>query len=185
MSKILVVFATHYGHTRKVAVAIAERLRELGHQPDLFDVRDRDHVPAPDNYDAVVLGSRVELGKHATDLRNYVIAHKDVLERKPTAFFSVSLAASQPAPEPDPSGYLADFFDAVEWRPRRAIAFAGALPYRKYGWLMRLIMKRISRSAGHTTDTSRNHDLTDWQEVRRFAEEVAGLLPAETSIHAM
>jgi hypothetical protein len=34
-------------------------------------------------------------------------------------------------------------------------------------------MKRIARAAGHTTDTSRDHDFTDWEAVGRFAEAIA------------
>jgi menaquinone-dependent protoporphyrinogen oxidase len=34
-------------------------------------------------------------------------------------------------------------------------------------------MKRIARKEGGPTDESRDHDLTDWSEVSRFAHEMA------------
>ena len=133
MNKVLIIYATHYGQTRDIALYADRRVH-----------------------------------------RNY----RELLEHTPTDFFSVSMAASASSGS-DPSGYLAAFFEQVDWKPSCAVAFGGALPYRKYGWFMRFVMKRISRASGHTTDTSRNHDFTDWDVVREFADEVADLLPAQ------
>ena len=176
MNKVLVLYASHYGQTRLIARTIAERLHELGAECDVLDVA-HGHLPAPEGYEAVVLGSRVELGRHSSEILDYIRNNREVLERMPTAFFSVSMAAAN-ANSPDPNGYLGDAFMKLDWKPTRSIALAGGLPYRKYNWLTRMIMKRISKSAGHTTDTTRNHESTDWARVRMFAEEVAELLPA-------
>jgi menaquinone-dependent protoporphyrinogen oxidase len=180
MSRVLVLYASHYGQTRTIAVRIAERLREHGAQVDLLDARFSQHVPSPDGYDAVVIGSRIELGRHAPCVVGYVRTHRDVLERVPTCFFSVSMAAAS-GTSPDPNGYLAALFDKLGWKPARSVAFAGGLPYRKYNWLTRFILKRISRAAGHTTDTSKNHEFTDWAAVRAFADDVQALLPGRVA----
>jgi menaquinone-dependent protoporphyrinogen oxidase len=180
MSRILILYASHFGQTRAIARTIADRLREQGHEVMLADTRDSP-VPTPERFDAVVLGSRVELGRHAADVRNYMIHHRDALEHRPTAFFSVSMSAARADAGADPDNYLATLFEDVGWKPALRVAFAGALPYRQYGWLMRFIMKRISRSAGHTTDTSRNHEFTSWPAVRAFADAIAAALPDHTA----
>ena len=36
----------------------------------------------------------------------------------------------------------------------------------------------MMRKGGHPTDTSRDHDFTDWAAVERFARECAGALAA-------
>jgi menaquinone-dependent protoporphyrinogen oxidase len=177
MSKVLIIYATHFGQTRAIAMAIAERLRERGTDPVVLDARYASHLPAPEGFDAVVIGSRIELGRHATAIVEYLREHRDALERMPTAFFSVSMAMAPPNTTADPSGYMAALFAKVGWRPQRARAFAGGLPYRKYNWFLRFVMKRISKSAGHTTDTSKNHEFTDWPAVRAYADEVAAMLP--------
>ena len=46
--------------------------------------------------------------------------------------------------------------------------FAGGLLYREYGFLKRWMMKKIAREAGKDTDTSKNHEYTDWNAVDRF-----------------
>jgi menaquinone-dependent protoporphyrinogen oxidase len=186
MSRFLVLFASHFGQTRRIAERIAEHLRELRHKVDLVDVRHESRgMPSPQDYDAVVLGSRVELGRHAPELYGYISAQVDALRELPTAFFSVSMAAARPSASADPNGYMDTMFGELGWRPARAVAFAGGLPYRKYGWLLRFIMKRISRSAGHTTDTSRDHEFTDWARVERFADEIAAMVPQDRAVSWM
>ena len=45
---------------------------------------------------------------------------------------------------------------------------AGAIMYRKYGFLKRFFMKLIASGAGGNTDTSKNYEYTDWDEVEHF-----------------
>ena len=62
-----------------------------------------------------------------------------------------------------------EFLNTCDWAPDHKTILAGGLPYRKYGWLMRLLMKRIVRKSGGDTDTSQNHEYTDWAQVEQFA----------------
>lgn len=59
------------------------------------------------------------------------------------------------------------------WRPDEVAAFAGALKYSEYGPLTRVVMKRVARRYGGDTDTSRDYEYTDWDEVAAFAARVA------------
>lgn len=183
--KVLVLYASHYGQTRLIAVMLAARLREHGVDSDVVDAVFTQPLPAPDAYDAVVMGSRVELSFHAGSIVQYIERHRDALLKRPTAFFSVSMSAASRSPGFDPDGYMTATFDKVGWRPGIAKSFAGALPYRKYGWFTRFIMKRISKSAGHTTDTSKNHEFTDWDAVRELADQVRAMLPGQVVARRM
>ena len=173
---VLLLYASHFGQTRKIAMKIAERLRELGARVETYNA-DVAHPPSPGIYDAVVLGSRVERGVHAMAIREYIDKYRSTLQRMPTAFFSVSMAAASPGATFDPDGYMTSMFDKLAWKPTRAAAFAGGLPSRHYNWFLRFIMKQISTSAGHTTDTSRDHEFTNWNAVREFADDIAALAP--------
>ena len=86
MLSILVLYASHHGQTRAIAERIAAGLLVQGHEVDTVDVR-CDPLPPPEDYDAVVLGSRVEMNRHARRIRNYVKAHRKALRAMPTAFF--------------------------------------------------------------------------------------------------
>lgn len=174
MSRILILYASSYGQTRRIAGALADRFRQRGHEVELADVAlGVDQLPPPADYDAVVLGSRIQFGRHARGVADYVRAHRAALADVSTAFFSVSMAATDARAGTDPNAYLRAFFELIAWHPLHAVAFAGGLPYRHYGRILRFVMKQISRAAGHTTDTSRNHEFTDWAAVARFADEIA------------
>jgi menaquinone-dependent protoporphyrinogen oxidase len=172
MSRILVLYASSHGQTQLIADTIAAQLEHLGHRVELADAFSGGIPPAED-YDAVVVGSRVHFGRHASEVVEYIVRNRRALEQKPSAFFSVSMAAATRTGGPDPQGYLETLFGATGWHPDRFAAFAGGLPYRKYSPVMRTVMKWISRRAGPTTDTSRDHELTDWNAVKRLADAVS------------
>ena len=180
MSSILIGFASHHGQTRKVAVRLGEHLRALGHEVDLANIADGlVETPSPEDYDVVVLGSRIEVGRYARPLAAYVRDHRAALGEIPTALFAVSMAAASTDKGSDPDGYLEKICKELGWAPSLRKAIAGGLKYREYGFITRFVMKTISRRAGRTTDTSKNHELTDWEVVRRFAGEIAELCPRD------
>jgi len=49
---------------------------------------------------------------------------------------------------------------------------AGALSYTKYNFLVRFVMKRIAKAQGASTDTSRDHELTDWEALDHIVDEL-------------
>jgi len=175
VSRVLIVYASAHGQTRAIADAIADRLRQRDHVVELGDAAaGMWGLPPPDDYDAVVLGSRVQLGRHAPAIAEYVRLHRSALFDVATAFFSVSMSAAQRGKGTDPNGYIRRFFEDNAWHPMRWVAFAGALRYRRYGRVLRLVMKLIARAGGHSTDTSRDHDYTDWAAVSDFADAIDG-----------
>jgi len=57
------------------------------------------------------------------------------------------------------------------WHPARVELVAGALPYSKYNFLIRYVMRRIAAKEGGDTDTSHDYEYTDWEAVDRFARD--------------
>jgi len=60
------------------------------------------------------------------------------------------------------------------------------LLYTRYGWLKRHMMKRIVAKAGGDTDTTRDFEYTDWDDLRDFTQDfakLAGRRPALSSPH--
>jgi menaquinone-dependent protoporphyrinogen oxidase len=172
--RVLIIHASEHGQTRRIAEAIGVTLRRRGCVVELADAHaGTAALPPPLDYDAVVLGSRVQLGAHARAIGAYVRAHRAELHDVVTAFFSVSMAAANPANGTDPNGYVRKELARLAWTPARTAAFAGELAYRRYGLVTRYVMKRIAGAAGHTTDTSRDHEFTDWDAVARFAQIIA------------
>lgn len=171
---ILLAFASSHGQTRDIACALAARLESRGHAVELADATLA--LPGPAGFDAVILGSRVQNGRHAPSIERYARIHRLALAALPSAFFSVSMSAAQHGAGPDPNGYIERFFTLTGWRPACVTAFGGALKYTRYGWLLRQVMRFIARRGGHATDTRRDHHYTDWAAVARFADHVAGAI---------
>jgi menaquinone-dependent protoporphyrinogen oxidase len=177
MARILIVYGTTEGHTARVAGAVAETLHRTGAVVDVHAADDP--APAPDGYDAVVVAASVHAGRYQRAVRKWVKAHAAVLTRKPTAFVSVCLGVLQhdPKAERDLRAILDRFVSETGWKPAVSKFVAGALPYTKYGWLQRVIMKRIVEKAGGDTDTRRDFEYTDWNDLRHFAADFSSTLP--------
>jgi len=178
-----ILFATREGHTRRIAERIAADLREAGVAPDVIDLATDRSVFLPD-YALVVVASSVHIGKHERTAVAFVKRHRAELERLSAVFVSVSLSEAgvedrrrseddRRKSAADVQRMLDDFVKETGWRPARIFPVAGALTYTRYNLLLRFVMKRISRKAGGPTDTSRDHELTDWTAVDRFAATLA------------
>jgi menaquinone-dependent protoporphyrinogen oxidase len=55
---------------------------------------------------------------------------------------------------------------------------AGALLYTKYNFIVRFVMKQIVKKKSGSTDTSRDHEYTDWAALDRFVEDLLHDVPA-------
>lgn len=172
MSRIVIIYSTRYGQTQRVALAVRQVLENAGHMPRLFmaDLLPRDFTL--DSYDAVVVAAPVFYGKHERHIRDFVRRHRAQLNAVPSALLSVCGSTGEQARQ-----YVDTLLEQTGWRPVLAEAFTGGVAYTRYNPLLRWWMKRIGRAKGLPTDTSRDYDFTDWDQVEGFAQAVAGLVP--------
>lgn len=179
MPKALVLFATTHGHTVRIAGQIAETLRQQGEEVDLRNVSRGDSADAG-FYDAVVVGEALHMAHHQPELVEWVKANRSALSERPSAFFSVSLTAADDTDEAREATKecIDDFLEETNWTPTSTDSIAGALQYREYDVFTRTLMRLKMRAGGHTTDTSQDHEFTDWESVERFGREFAGLAEA-------
>jgi menaquinone-dependent protoporphyrinogen oxidase len=169
MAKILIGYGTTEGQTARIAAHIAEVIRSHGIEAEARDLKQSKDAGL-DRYDAVIVGGSIHMGEHEDYVVDFVRRNRLKLEGLPSAFFSVSLAAHGDTANAE--AYLAKFEQETGWQPAQVGLFGGALLYRQYSFLKRLMMKKIVRDkpGGLSTDTSRDHVYTDWDEVERFAE---------------
>lgn len=170
--RILIVYGTEYGQTAKIAKQIGDRLSERG---CLIDERYGKHLTLDwplIHYDGVMVGASIYMNRHQRYMVEFARAYAPYLAEMPTAFFSVSLSAAAPSDDGRSQAHAAleRFVERTGWRPSMMMPFAGALAYSKYGPLETRIMQGIAALVGGDTDTSRDYEYTDWEEVRAFAE---------------
>ena len=150
------------------------------------EVLDAAHLPSAfnlDAYSAAIIAASVHGGLHEPEIITFVKHHLAELQRIQTAFLSVSLseagaedpnapAVSRAKAAADVEKMIAAFVSETGWHPAKIKPVAGALLYTRYNFFLRFVMKRISRKAGATTDTSTDHEYTDWAALDQFVDEL-------------
>lgn len=189
MRTVLIAYASHEGHTRDIAERLAFTLGGEGAEVTVHDLGSGPVDPAP--FDRVVVASSVHLGKHPRHVVKFARSQRAALEAKDAIFLSVGGATAAAEHAEDPlrvEQFAREAKDAVDlfvrdsgWSPHHVEFVAGAFLYRQYNWLIRFIMKRIARSEGLSTDTSVNHDYTNWAALDRFASELLSEAPPSPS----
>lgn len=184
---IPIFYATTEGQTRRVAERLVAIFRDRGFTSRAIDVASSD----ADDVDwrrvrAAIVGASLHAHRHQRSAGAFVREHADDLNGHPSAFFSVSLAAASASPEERAAAaQLARAFpSAGGWHPDETVSVAGRLAYTRYGVLTRFIMKRIARRHGAPTDTSRDHEFTNWDEIARLADSITRRMTADRAPRA-
>lgn len=157
--KILIVVASKHGSTREIAEAMGEEMRAAGHEADLFDAGE---APPPHEYDGVIVGSAVYMGRWMAEAQTYVEAHSAALKELPVWLFS-----SGPLGDEYPEGMgipenieeLMTLTGAQEHE-----VFVGKLDKSELGLGERLVTRAVKAPAG---------DFRDWKAIRRWARLIA------------
>jgi len=170
---VLIIYGTVDGQTEKVANHMADFLTKHGQQVTTLSVKD---VPASfeiRDFDTAIIGGSIRMSDYPSDIKKFVTTHLDWLNSAPSAFFTVCMAIhSQRAKTREEAKHFGeDFVTKHDWQPKLIETFAGAVKYTQYNFVTRFIMKLISRREGGSTDTSHDHEYTDWEAVERFAEK--------------
>ena len=171
MARILVVYGTTDGQTAKIAQRIVETLWAHDIDADIADARVT--RPNPAAYAGVIVAASVHAGGYQRAVGRWLRENATALRKRPAVFVSVCLGVLQHDPKVDREldAIRAKFLDSVGWQAAEVKVVAGALPYTRYNWAKRWLLRRIVAKAGGDTDTSRDYEYTDWNDVEAFALE--------------
>lgn len=171
MPRMLVVYGTTDGHTAVIARELGTALSECGARVDVVEAKYGSSKPSPRGYDGVIVAASVHIGGFQPNVLHWLRANREALARRPTAFVAVCLAVLQPESEvhQEVEEIIARFLRRAHWVPTLRRTVAGAIPFTRYGWLKRTVMRRIARKMGMATDTSRDYVFTDWDDLKGFA----------------
>ena len=155
--KVLVTVASKHGSTQEIGRAIADSLQAAGIQVDMSAP---ERVASLDDYDAVVVGSALYMGRWMGTARDFVRAQADSLRARPVWLF-----ASGPVTDKD------DAADAAEGRKllelvgaRDARVFPGKLDRHGLSFGERTIVRMIKSPWG---------DYRPWESIREWASSIA------------
>jgi menaquinone-dependent protoporphyrinogen oxidase len=183
-SEVPVFFATIDGQTRRIAHRLSMMLRERGFSRAVdMASSDADFIDWT-RVRAVIVGASVRGQHHQRAAESFVKSYAADLSRQPSAFFSVSLAAaSHDAAKQDTARKLAaEFSSRLGWHPDIVLCFAGGLAYTRYRALTRFVMKQIAPRRRFPTDTNRDHEFTNWEDVARLASDMEQMITDRTAV---
>jgi menaquinone-dependent protoporphyrinogen oxidase len=178
--KLLLVYGTTEGQTQKIAQFIVEQLARRGHQAHLVNAIEAPADADPQRFDSVIIAASLHAGHYQSAVVHFVRKYLASINARPNAFLSVSLAAASDD-EDDALGLdrcVIDFSQQTGWNPQRIHHVAGAFRYTSYDFLKRWAMKYIAHRKGAPTDTSKDHELTDWADLEQFVDRFSREIPA-------
>lgn len=157
--KILLVYGSTEGQTRKIADFCLARLSDAGHDVDIRDSR-RAAPPDVSAFDAVILAGSVHEKRHQQSLERYVFAHRIVLKQIPSLLLSVSLSIAFENGEKEAQDYVSIFSEQAQFEPNQVALVAGALKRGQYDYYMNQIVDFVVLKDQETLQEDR--EFTDW-----------------------
>ncbi|MGD0533002.1 MAG: flavodoxin domain-containing protein [Methyloceanibacter sp.] len=174
---VLIVYGTTEGQTRKIAEWTATHVRERGHQTERRDSAALASGSDLETFHAFIIAASVHQQHHQETITNFVIAHHELLNAKPSAFISVSLSAVLEEGETEAQKYVDRFVSVTRWQPRMSLLLGGALRFTEYDYFQEQIVKFIVMKRSGATSTERDREFTDWNALAGF---VNGFLETAT-----
>ncbi len=172
--RALLLYSSRDGQTSAIMSNIATTLQG-SMICEVMDIQLADNIDLR-QYQQILIGASVRYGRFHSVLERFVRRHHAVLNEIPSAFFAVNLTARKPEKcSPQTNAYVRKFLLKSPWQPMLCGVFAGALRYPRYRWIDRVMIQLIMRMTGGETDTSKEVEYTDWQQVTRFAHEFTHL----------
>jgi menaquinone-dependent protoporphyrinogen oxidase len=162
--RVLVVVASRHGATAEIADALARGLTDCpaGRAAGLSAVVvPADQQPAPEGFDAVLLGSAVYAGRWLEPARLYAAGHAGALRARPVWLFSSGPIGAPPFPpdEPHDAAPLTALTGA-----RGHQVFPGRLDKDRLTFGERAMVTAMRAPVG---------DFRDWAEIAAWAEQIA------------
>jgi len=153
--RMLVAHATKKGSVAEVAEFVADTLRERGLT---VDVQPAHLVKSVDEYDQVVLGGALYMGRWHPDARGFLRRHHRALARLPVAIFAMGPLTTE---EEDVAGARRQLERALHGEPdvvpTSVAIFGGVVDPAK----LRFPFNRMPET-----------DARDWEQIREWAIEV-------------
>lgn len=170
MARILILYSTTDGHTRKICDRLRELIEPQGHRVEVVELTQE---PAPElaEFDRIVIGASIRYGNHSPNLYQFIHRHARILDERPGTFFSVSVSARKAKnSNPDTNPYMRKFLRKVSWRPARLAVFAGKIDYPRYTAFDRFMIRFIMWITDGPTDPRSIVEFTDWDQVASLAK---------------
>lgn len=169
--KALVIFGTRYGTAKEISEKIVEILKDENLEVDLINSDDKTNL-AVDNYDLVVVGSGIKMGKWTKNTLNFLKKNRKKLSNRKLALFVSCGAANE---EKNKAEAQEKYLDNVATKyldsePISTGLFGGIYdPNADHGLLYKLVKRNIEKEMIKMgQDPTKKHDYRDWDAITQW-----------------
>lgn len=172
--KILVLYGTTEGQTRKICEFIAEKLRSKG---DLVTVTDASAPTARvdlRDYESVIVAASIHVGQYQRAVVQFVRDNHVRLNEMPSAFVSVSLSiVDSDAEERKSLATITDNFKAYTgWTNAEVHHVAGAFRVGEYNFFKGWVMRLVAWEKNLKLEPGKDLELTDWRALAATVDDL-------------
>ena len=170
--KVLIIYATVEGQTRKIAQTAAQEFENRGWNAALMNVAEPVEFTL-ERPDAVLLAAPVHANDYPGDFLEFVGQEAEWLNSLPSAFVSVSLSIhSDFKDERDAVLVLPETLSVhTGWKPSMVHHAAGALRFEEYDFFKKFLVRHMATREAKSADGKHNHEFTDWTALSEFIGE--------------
>lgn len=162
---VLVSYATRYGSTEEVALAVAKTLRESGVAVETQPIR---NVQSLERYGAVVLGAPLYMGRLHKDARRFLSTNRNALTKMPVALFVLGPVQTDAKDWTGARAQLKKELERFPWlAPVSQEILGGKFDPAKLGFPFSLFPPLRKLPAG---------DTRDWTAIQTWASDLALVL---------
>jgi menaquinone-dependent protoporphyrinogen oxidase len=179
--KALIAYGTRYGATTGTSEEIGKVLRGKGFDVKIVNLKE-DNIKDISEYDLVVVGSGIKIGKWTGEADDFLKKFQKELEQKRLAIFASTMktVSEREGKTEDVAqmrkAALEDKVAQYSVHPIMLGFFGGVLDYNKMGFLFKRTMgflKPQLEKDGFKETEPGVYDLRDWNEIRNWAAELA------------
>ena len=169
--RLLIVYGTTEGQTRKIAKRVAADVSDRGHSVDLHDAGEPNARMDLNAFQAFVVAGSVHQEQHQKAVKNFATAHRERLNDSPSAFISVSLSAALEETRSEAQTYVDRFVSLTGWQPRMTLLLGGAVRFTEYDYFQEQVLKFIVMKRGLASEVGADREFTDWNALDGFVHD--------------
>lgn len=168
--KVIILFETCEGQTRKIVDFITDRTRALGHDVTMFDTAARSATISLADADRIILAAPVHERRHPKSFEAAVIASEKDLSNCPTLMLSVSLKAAFPDGLEDAQDYLIEMKMRTGLTRSQDALVAGAIRPGSYDYYQTQILGHVVLEGQNVSLADGIKEFTDWDGLATTVE---------------
>ncbi len=184
MSKVLIAYASRFGCTEEVSHKIAGILKNQGVETQVLNLRKTKSKewPLMKEFDGVLVGSGIKIGKWAKEPKNFLKKHKEELNKKVLGIFVCSGYAAKD-PDYARKEYIEKVMEELGVTTDMYEAFGGVFDFSESSTMgfpdrkmLKTAAKGMADEMGITIGDDMKNDFRDWNKIQEFAEKFGALL---------